>query len=207
MRAYNRHQCGGSIISPTRVLTAAHCLPDQSLLKDVYVRAGSSYHTSGGVVIPVAKMIPHEQWNEMTIDNDIALLILTDALEYGPTIQPIQLPFQGFAPSPGSAAIVSGWGLTSAGGSQSDQLKFVVIPMVADAICQNKMDQMNPSTMICAGGDTSTFTGPCNMDSGGPLVVSDILQGIVSWGYGCNNAESPSVFARVSEYRHWIDSH
>lgn len=113
MTNFGSHRCGASILTTTKIVTAAHCVRGV-LLPYVGIRAGSSFRTSGGVQIPVRRIIEHEDYNvPIYFDNDVALMFLESGLVFGPTIQAIALPPQGFVVAHGTDARVSGWGALS----------------------------------------------------------------------------------------------
>jgi len=208
MTNFGSHRCGGSILSTTKIITAAHCVRGV-LVQMVGIRAGSSFRTSGGVQIPVRRIIEHEDYNvPIYFDNDISLMFLESALTYGPGIQAVALPPQGLIVEHGTDSRVSGWGALSQGGPAPEVLQVVTVPIVNNEICGEAYAQLNPITdgMICAGDLEAGGRDACQGDSGGPLVVGNVLHGLVSWGYGCAQPNFPGVNARVAHYRDWIDS-
>jgi len=208
MTNFGSHRCGGSILSPTKVITAAHCVRGVRA-EYVNVRAGSTFRTSGGVLAPIRRVIEHEDNNvPILFDHDVALMFLQSALIFGPGIQAIALPPQGFVVAHGTDARTSGWGALQQGGSPPEILQVVTVPIVSNDICEDAYAQLNPITdgMICAGLLIEGGRDACQGDSGGPLVVGEVLHGIVSWGYGCAVPGFPGVYARTAHYRNWIDS-
>ena len=107
--------------------------------------------------------------------------------------------------TPGRAAEIIGWGLTSEGGSLNSALAEATVPIVDDAACaspQMNGSRFDPVTMLCAGYPTGGIS-TCQGDSGGPLMApidggGYRLVGITSWGYGCARPNKPSIFARVA---------
>jgi secreted trypsin-like serine protease len=171
----------------------------------------SNAPTSGteGQRIAIDRIIVHPAYNDVILDNDIALIHLTQPAVLGPTVQTIA--YAGSSDSdlfqPGITATVSGWGKTE-GGSTSDELRKVDLPIVGYSTCLAAMSRVT-GNMLCAG-DEAGGKSACNGDSGGPLVVTDLsggrlLAGIVSWGSAqCAAPKKYGVFTRVSQYKEWI---
>lgn len=81
----------------------------------------------------------------------------------------------------------------------------VTVPTVTRQKCQDAYGPQNPITdrMICAG-ITEGGKDSCQGDSGGPLTAHGVLQGLVSWGYGCARPKYPGVYTNVANLRSWI---
>jgi hypothetical protein len=112
---------------------------------------------------------------------------------------------------PGATSTVKGWGTTSSGGSVSNVLLQVDVPIVSDADCSTALGPgvINDPLMICAGDLVSGGIDSCQGDSGGPLAVPDgatgwLTIGIVSFGFGCAAPNSPGVYTEVAAYGAWI---
>lgn len=198
------HSCGGSIYSTDIIVTAAHCLQSVSptILK---VRVGSSYWSSGGILLSVAAFQNHDDYNPETMVNDIAVIRLSSSLTYSSTIKPIELATT--APANGAAATVSGWGTTLYGSSSiPTQLKYIDVQIVGRTQCASSVYGYGAeirTTMICAA---ATGKDACQGDSGGPLVSGGLLVGVVSWGYGCAYANYPGVYSDVADLHSWVVS-
>ncbi|EDW90939.1 trypsin beta [Drosophila yakuba] len=196
------HSCGGSIYSSNIIVTAAHCLQSVSA-SSLKIRAGSSYWSSGGVVISVSSFKNHEGYNANTMVNDIAIIKLSSALSFSSTIKSISLASSN--PANGAAASVSGWGTESSGSSSiPSQLRYVSVKIVSQSQCASSAygyGSQIKSSMICA---YASGKDSCQGDSGGPLVSGGVLVGVVSWGYGCAAANYPGVYADVAALRSWV---
>ena len=216
--------CGGSIIGDSWVLTAAHCVNNDSP-SGLYIRGGtSSSFASGGDSYSVSQIIIHPNYSGNSYD--FALIEINGEFEYGENMQKIDLIDESEialgVQDGGVMSTITGWGTTSSGGSLADVLQMVEAPIVDnDVACGSDSDADGNSgqyfcseldeSMICAGDLVNGGEDACQGDSGGPLVVrsSDnsrwLLIGATSWGNGCADVLYPGVWAKVSHVLDWIN--
>lgn len=201
------HICGGSIISRTRVLTAAHCLDAKHEPNAYTILAGSTRRTtdSAGQVRGVAKYVRHSGFSENTNENDVAVVHLKTELVYNRAVRAVTLAEPNTVPPYGALATITGWGFTieNTPSSLSEVLLFTTKPIVANGVCNRAYAGGITIRMLCAGAPEGGRDA-CTGDSGGPLVLNGIQQGISSWGFGCGRPKYPGVYTRVAYFAEWI---
>lgn len=199
--------CGGVIVAPTKVLTAAHCLASQVLggpvesVPDFRVIAGrTELRAADGREIAVRAARVNPAYDPRSNAGDLAVLELEEAV---PAHYVLPMAGTGHpAYAPGTDAAVYGWGDTSGFGDYAYALRAAPVTVLADEVCGRAYPgdadgQYRAESMVCAG-DGGGGKDACQGDSGGPLVAQGRLIGLVSWGRGCGRADSPGVYTRVA---------
>ncbi|XP_023159957.1 trypsin alpha [Drosophila hydei] len=202
MRFRGNHRCGGSIIAPNIIVSAAHCVNTLTGVANLTIIAGTTQTIwPTGQELPVREIIIHEKYKSLYQDYDAAILVLDGEFEYNEAVQPIGLASE--RPEDGTPVTVTGWGTTSEGGVISNILQQVEVNVVDNVKCKSAYSIALTSRMLCAGVDGGGKDA-CQGDSGGPLIYNNELVGIVSWGTGCAREKYPGVYAAVPVLRQWI---
>ncbi|MFJ3837549.1 S1 family peptidase [Streptomyces sp. NPDC054904] len=199
--------CGGVVVAPTTVVTAAHCLGSQVLggpveaVADFRVITGrTELRAADGREIAVRAARVNPDYDPASNAGDLAVLELAEAV---PADHVLPMAGAGDAAyAPGTEATVYGWGDTSGFGDYAYGLRAAPVTVLDDDTCRraypgDRDGQYRADSMVCAG-DPDGGKDACQGDSGGPLVARGRLIGLVSWGRGCGRADSPGVYTRVA---------
>merc|ERR1712145_6288 len=220
----NLYQCGGSLIAPGTILTAAHCVEkfrqNPSQLK---IRCGEWDTQSETEPYPhqdryVEALNIHPEYDGRNLHNDFAVLFTSEDFVLASHIDTVCLP-QAEELFEESTCFATGWGKDKFGSAGQYQvvLKEIDLPVVSNSECQDRLQSTRlgrkfklHDSFICAGGVNGKDT--CKGDGGSPLVCPSkydpdtyVQAGMVAWGIGCGEDGTPGVYASVSKALCWID--
>ncbi|KAH8234306.1 hypothetical protein KR038_007248, partial [Drosophila bunnanda] len=198
-----RHHCGGSLISETMIVTAAHCTMGQSPSQMMAIVGTNDLSAGNGQTFSIAQFIIHPQYNPQSQDFDMSLITLSSPVSIGGSVKTIQLADSDSNYAADTMATISGFGAINQNLQLPNRLKFAQVQLWSRDYCNSQNIPGLTDRMVCAGHPSGQVSS-CQGDSGGPLTVDGKLFGVVSWGFGCGAKGRPAMYTYVGALRSWI---
>ncbi len=229
--AFQSQFCGGSLTTPTTIVTAAHCVVDEDTGREggassILVAISRDLKGADTRIVQVAAVAVHPDFDPAKVTNDVAVLTLGEAVTDVPLITPMRPSDNPDYLAPRAPVFVVGWGNQSLAGSSYPQtMRVGALVVFPEGACGRNepytigsvtfdgfdWDEADPALMVCAAGVTQagTVIDACQGDSGGPLVggkgSSMRLVGVVSWGEDCAT-KHPGVYTRIAAMTEFLMS-
>lgn len=190
--------CGGTLVAPDVVLSAAHCRTFDKSELSILV---NGYHDNRYVnpdqrVRDVIQMKVHPNYTASNYYNDLMLLKLNEPVDTK-DFPLVEINRYSDLPNLDENVTVMGLGALYEGGGYPDLLQSVEVDMIDPQFCSSAYEDVGlfpipDDIMLCAGKRTGAPKDACQGDSGGPILNSKGVQiGVISFGLGCARKEFP----------------
>ncbi|XP_026726920.1 trypsin-5-like isoform X2 [Trichoplusia ni] len=198
---YNNLYCSGALLRSKIVVTAASCLLSDKIRRPV-VKVGADSITGTGQIIPVVEIKIHEYYKYLNrIDNDIALLVLKEDVEFNDFVKKAIIVEPEVALRPGTAIDISGWGSTNLPQGYANQLIWTEMIVIDKTECAKYYKNLLSPSNFCA----KYLPERRLSDSGGPAVYNrELLVGILSFGGISSEEPFVAILTNMSYFHRWM---
>lgn len=205
------HSCGGSLISASWIVTAAHCLYNRDEPLRAVAGTDNLNFLYRAQIRDASKEIIHPKFDITSYDNDIALVKVNQPFNMESSFSHVaticlspQIPIL-----PYDIANICGFGSRAFHAKTRSHLYETQIAIIDRKTCNRSFEGAITRNMICAGGMIANKRDACSGDSGGPLTLEGddgrtLLAGIVSFGQDCARAHFPGIYTNAQVYYDWI---
>lgn len=206
------HSCGGSLITNSWIVTAAHCLYNRDEPLRAVAGTDNLNFMYRAQVRDIVQQIIHPNFDIATYDNDIALLKVSEPFNLDSTFSHVGTVCleQDEQVLPYDIATICGFGSRAFHAKTRSHLYETEIAIIDRHTCNRAFGGMITDNMICAGGMIANKRDACSGDSGGPLIMDTSgngqmsLVGVVSFGNDCAVQGYPGIYTKLSNYYDWI---
>jgi transmembrane serine protease 11F len=207
------HSCGGSLITDSWIVTAAHCLYNRDEPLRAIAGTDNLNFLYRAQVRDIVKQRIHPKFDIATYDYDIALIKVNHPFDLDSSFSHVgtvclspMIPIL-----PYDIATICGFGSRAFQARTRTHLYETQIAIVDKRTCDRSFDGRITKRMICAGGMIANKRDACSGDSGGPLTLDlddgrKVLAGIVSFGQDCASDHFPGVYTNTQIFYNWIQN-